>query len=222
MASAAQCYPSFTAFGVPTSFFDQEKNFYIGEDGILEPIVTSSNIKAALEYMNGLYADGLVNTDFPTIRSFPDLSERYIQAGKAGLSWFPNSGNFPIPNAELGFLPPFTATGFEFTRSEGVVNNGWISVSAVSDTPQEAVDFLEYLNSREARKLLSAGIEGVHYSSFDENGNFERIEENWPYESTYYPLWFYFGQGGARGVIPIAEYESLDEASPMSKSGSRR
>ena len=204
--------PVFTAFGVPTSFFDQEKNFYIGDDGVLAPIVTSSNIKAALQYMNGLYADGLVNTDFPTIKSFPDLSERYIQAGKAGLSWFPNSGNFPIPNAELGFLPPFTASGFEFTRSEGVVNNGWISVSAVSDTPQEAVDFLEFLNSREARKLLSAGIEGFHYSSFDENGNFERIEENWTYESTYYPLWFYFGQGGARGVIPIAEYDSLDEA----------
>ena len=204
--------PVFTAFGVPTSFFNQEQNFYVSDDGQLEPIVTSDNMKAALQYMNGLYADGLINTDFPTINSFPDLSERYIQAGKAGLSWFPNSGNFPIPDAEVGFLPPFSATGYEFTRSQGMATNGWIAVSAVSDHPQEAVDLLEYLNSREARKLLTAGVEGVHYASFDDQGNFERIEENWNYESTYYPLWFYFGQGGARGVIPIAEYGNAEEA----------
>lgn len=204
--------PIFTAFGIPTSFFAQEQNFYISDDGQLQSIVTSDNMKAALQYMNGLYADGLINTDFPTINSFPDLSERYIQAGKAGLSWFPNSGNFPIPDAETGFLPPFSATGYEFTKSRGLATNGWISISAMSDTPQEAIDFLEFLNSREARTLLTAGVEGLHYTSFDENGNFERIDDNWEYESTYYPLWFYFGQGGARGVIPIAEYGNVEEA----------
>ncbi|MDE2852854.1 MAG: hypothetical protein OXN88_01650 [Chloroflexota bacterium] len=33
-----------------------------------------------------------------------------------------------------------------------------------------------------------------------------------PYESICYPPWFYFGQGGVRGVIPIAEYDTFDEA----------
>ena len=204
--------PIFTAFGVPTSFFDQEKNFYVTDDAQLSPIVTSDNMKDALRYMNGLNADGLINTDFPTINSFPDLSERYMQAGKAGVAWYTNSGNFPIPNAELGFIPPFSATGHHFTRAEGISFNGWISISSVSEHPQESIDLLEYLNSREGRKLMTAGIEGVNYTSFDDQGNYERINDNWPYDSTYYPLWFYFGGGGVRGYIPVENYDTYEEA----------
>jgi len=164
--------PILAAHGVPASFFNQERNYWVGDDGQLVPIVTSENVKAALKFMNGLYQDGLINTDFPTLSSFPQLSEQYIQAGKAGVSWFPNGGNFPIPDAETGFIPSFSATGFEHTRSEGIPTQGWISISSASDNPQKAIDLLEFFSSYEGRKLLTMGIEGVHYTSLNDQGQF--------------------------------------------------
>lgn len=204
--------PIMSIFGAPSSFFTQERNYWVGDDGQLVPVITSENTKAALQFMNGLYADGLINTDFPTLTSFPQLSETYIQASKAGVSWFPNGGNFPLPEGAVsGFIPPFSADGYEFARIEGIPTQGWISVSATSDDPQKAVDLLEFFNSLEGRKLLTLGIEGVHYENLDEAGNFDRIEENWDYAQTYYPLHFYLGNGTTRGYVPVGEFGSVEE-----------
>lgn len=206
--------PILSMFGVSSNFPNPHRAFNISADGTLEPIVLSENVKAALQYMNGLYADGLINTDFPSIPSFPALSETYWQAGKAGGTWLPNGGQFniPDPKAEVVFIPPMTATGYEFARSQGLPTGGWISVSAESDNPQKAVDLIEFFNSREGRMLLTAGVEGLHYTSFDDQGNFERIQENWTYDTTYYPLNFYLGQGSVRGYIPVEDYDTFEEA----------
>src|SRR5690606_29400147 len=82
--------PILTAFGVPTSFYDVDRSFVIGEDGVLQPVAIHPNTKAALQYLNGLYNEGLINTDFPSMNSFPLLNERYLQAGKAGVGWVQN------------------------------------------------------------------------------------------------------------------------------------
>lgn len=203
--------PILNVHGVPANFPNVDRNFWVSDDGNLVPVITSENVKAALKFMNGLYQDGLINTDFPTLSSFPQLSESYIQAGKAGVSRFPNGGNFPIPGAETGFIPPFSATGFDHTRSEGIPTQGWISISSVSRNPQKAIDLLEFFNSLEGRKLLTLGIEDVHYENLDAEGNFDRITENWNYALTYYPLHFYLGNGTARGYVPIGEYGSVEE-----------
>jgi putative aldouronate transport system substrate-binding protein len=203
--------PILNIHGVPANFPNVDRNYWVDDNGTLAPVITSENVKAALSFMNGLYQDGLINTDFPTLSSFPQLSETYIQAGKAGVSWFPNGGNFPMPGARTGFIPPFSATGFEHTRSEGIPTQGWISISSVSDSPQKAIDLLEFFNSLEGRKLLTLGIEDVHYNNLDADGNFDRITENWDYALTYYPLHFYLGNGTARGYVPLGEYATIEE-----------
>jgi ABC-type glycerol-3-phosphate transport system substrate-binding protein len=205
--------PIMAMYGVPGSFFAQHTNYWVDDEGKLAPTVTSENVKEALRYTNGLYQDGLINTDFPTLTSFPQLSEQYIQADKAGVSWFPNGGNFPLSEgAESGFIPPFSATGYEHVRIEGIGTQGWISISSASDNPQKAIDLLEFFNSPEGRKLLVMGVEGLHYQNFDEaSGSFERIEENWDYELVYYPLHFYLGDGSVRGYVPIVEYGDVVE-----------
>jgi hypothetical protein len=59
--------------------------------------------------------------------------------------------------------------------------------------------------------LLTLGIEDVHYNNLDADGNFDRIEENWDYALTYYPLHFYLGNGTARGYVPLGEYATVEE-----------
>lgn len=208
--------PILTAFGVPTSFYDVDANFVIGEDGILQPVATHPNTRAALEYLNGLYNDGLINTDFPSMNSFPLLNETYLQAGKAGVGWVQNPANYQMAeeNVEWAFIPPFSAEGYEHTRALGIANNGWISIAATADDPQKAVDVLEYLNSEEGRKLIVAGVEGVHYTTFDEDGNFDRNEEAWSaaYDGQIFPLYFYLGQGLMHSYVPVDEYSDFAEA----------
>jgi ABC-type glycerol-3-phosphate transport system substrate-binding protein len=183
---------------------------------MLQPVATHPNTKDALEYLNALYNDGLINTDFPSMTSFPMMNERYLQAGKAGVGWVQNPNNIQMAeeDVEWAYIPPFSATGHEFARALGLANNGWISVAATSDDPQKSVDLLEYLNSYEGRQLMVAGVEGQHYTAFDEAGNFDRDDEAWSanYDSNTFPLYFYVGQGLMHGYVPVDEYESFSEA----------
>ena len=196
--------PIFSMFGAPVSFFDGERNFSVDDEGNLVPVITSDNVKAALEFMNGLYNDGLINTDFASLTSFPQTSEIYLQGGQAGVGWIPGGAGFNVPDSELVALPPFAAEGYEFARAEGIDSNGFIAVSSVSDNPQLAVDLMEFFNSYEGRELLVMGLEGTHYENFD-GSTFDRIEENWAYDNPYYPLHFYLGQGVTRGYVPLGE-----------------
>ena len=208
--------PILTTFGVPTSFYDVDASVVIGDDGILQPVATHPNTRAALQYINGLYNEGLINTDFPSMSSLPLLNETYLQAGKSGVGWLQNPNNYQMAedNVEWAFIPPFSSNGFEHTRAVGIANNGWISVAATSDDPQKAVDVLEFLNSPEGRKLMTAGVEGVHYNSFDEDGNFDRNQEAWSetYDGSTYPLYFYMGQGLMHTYVPVEDYDTFGEA----------
>ena len=98
--------PIFSMFGASVSFFDAERNFSVDDEGNLVPVLTSENVKDALEFMNGLYNDGLINTDFASLTSFPQTSEIYLQGGQAGVGWIPGGAGFNVPDSELVALPP--------------------------------------------------------------------------------------------------------------------
>jgi ABC-type glycerol-3-phosphate transport system substrate-binding protein len=203
--------PILAMHGVP-AYFPYIERVYWAEDGKLVSALTSENVKAALKFMNGLYADGLINTDFPSLSSFPQLSEKYIQAGKAGVSWFPAGGNFPIPDSKLAYIPPMTAEGFEFTRAAGLPTQGWISLGSSVKNPEKAIDLLEYILSRDGRLLMNLGIEGKHWKNLSTDGKFERIPDDWPYNATFFPLHFYMANGTMRGYLPLDKYADLTEA----------
>ena len=139
-----------------------------------------------------------------------------MQAGKSGVVWVqnPRTTEMAEADAEWAYIPPFSAEGHEFTRAVGIANNGWIAVSATSKNPQKAVDLLEFVNSFEGRKLLVAGIEGVHYNTLSEDNTFDRIDAAWDadYDQPTYPLNFYFGQGLMHGYVPVTEYDTFEEA----------
>jgi ABC-type glycerol-3-phosphate transport system substrate-binding protein len=212
--------PIMTAFGIPTSPWDQVVNFKV-ENGKLMHITQMPAMKAALKYLNGLFLEGLINSDFPTMDSYPKVFEKYFKAGKGVSGWIQNplqaepSIQKIDPAAKVGVIPQFSATGYSFTRATGLVVNGQIGVSAKSKNPAKAVEFLEYVNSEEGRQLLNAGVKGVHYGSFDADGYFDRIDAAWKKdygESNDYQLYFYFGQGLVHGYIPAARYNTFEEA----------
>jgi ABC-type glycerol-3-phosphate transport system substrate-binding protein len=210
--------PIMSMFGVPSSFWDQHVNFVI-ENDTLTHIATMDNTKDALEYMNMLYNEGLINRDFPSMNSFPQLTEKYILSSKAGMGWVINpfvtqARNLAqtFPEADVSVLMPLSARGHEFTRAQGIMMQGTAVVTSASDTPQVAVDLLEYFNSYEGRKLMLAGLEGVHYENLTSDGYFDRIEDNWDYEWIYFDLNFYLGQGNCEGYIPAADYDTFEEA----------
>ena len=52
-----------------------------------------------------------------------------------------------------------------------------IAISADCENPQEVVDFIDFICSREGKILANYGVEGVHYT-LDENGN-PRVTKEW-------------------------------------------
>jgi ABC-type glycerol-3-phosphate transport system substrate-binding protein len=208
-------------FGVPSSFWDQFVNFEI-KDGRLLPIATQPNTKAALQYMNRLYNEGLINHDFPSMNSFPMLTEKYMMTGKAGMGWVINPFTSQArrlkeidPRSEVVLLEPLAAKGYAFKRNQGTMVQVNAVITSKSKVAQKAMDSLEYFQSWEGRQLLVAGVEGVHWKSFTRDGYFERIEENWErdYQKVmYHPLNFYLGQGNSEGYIPAKDYPTFEEA----------
>lgn len=213
--------PIMSMFGVPSSFWDQHVNWDI-KNGKLTHIATMDNTKAALKYMNRLYNEGLINHDFPSMNSFPKLTEKYMHTGSAGLGWviwpFTAQGRRLKEidsGAEVVVLQPFAAKGYNFRKAQGLMVQIYAVVSSQSKNPEKAIECLEFFNSYEGRQLLVAGVEGVHWSSFDDDGTFERIEENWERDyakEQYHPLNFYLGQGNCEGYIPADKYDTFEEA----------
>lgn len=212
--------PILTAFGVPTSPWDQVVNFTI-KDGKLSHIATMPNLKAAMAYLNKLYLEGLINSDFPQMDSFPKLMEKWFRTGKSGAGWIQN----PLENTafvqkvdpagEVGLIPPFSATGYKFERATGLIVNGQTAIGATSKSPAKAIEFLEYINSEDGRKLFTAGVPGKHYGAFGADGYFSRNDEAWKADygdSRTYPLYFYVGQGLMHGYIPAKDYATFEEA----------
>ncbi len=213
--------PLMSIFGVPSSFWDQHVNFTI-ENGKVEHITTLPETKAALAYMNRLYKAGLINNDFPSMGSFPMLTEKYILSSKAGMGWVigPYVQQAPKvavgdPNAKISVLQPFSAKGYEFTKAQGIMVQSNVVLSATSSNPEKAIECLEYFNSYEGRQLLVAGVEGVHWTEFYEDGYFVRNEAAWAADygqMAYHPLNFYLGQGNSEGYIPAKDYATFEEA----------
>lgn len=212
--------PIMSAFGIPTSPWDQIVNFDV-KNGKLTHITQMPNMKAALQYLNGLYAEALVNTDFPTMDSYPKLMEKWFYAGKSGAGWIQNPYGIEanvqknVPGSYIEVLPQFSARGYAYTRATGLIVNGYTGTAATSKNPQKAVDVVEYLNSEDGRMLFNAGIKGVHYTSFSADGYFDRIDSQWKADygtGLDYPLYFYVGQGLVHGYIPAAKYATFEEA----------
>jgi ABC-type glycerol-3-phosphate transport system substrate-binding protein len=198
-------------------------DFWVGPDGKVRWTMLEKGTKDALAFLNKCYREGLINSDFASLKSQPEAHAKYLYAGKSGMMYDaePTVANVNVkkvdPNAEFAYLPPIDGGGAFLPLAGGPPYWLFIGIPKASKHPQEAMRFLEYCNSKEGRTLLVAGIQGRHYSAISEDGVYDRNRAGW--EKDYdvkqwgyeYPMWWGF-LGTTHGYVPIDKYPSFDEA----------
>lgn len=208
-------FPLLLSYGVPTMMLNTRKSFFI-ENGKLTNVVETPEMKAGLKFLNELYLEGLINTDFASM-NFPKINEKYFKSGKSGVGWS-DFGGWVKTVTELGgeaaAIPPFSARNHTFVKGGGALENMVHAISSTSENPIRALDFLEYLNSKEGRLEANTGIEGVHWTNLTSDGYYDRLPqytEDYGNQN-YLPYHFYLGAHHMRGWIPAGEYSTFEDA----------
>ena len=208
-------FPILLSYGVPTMMLNTRKSFYV-EDGKLKNVVEMPEMKAAMKFLNELFLEGLINTDFASM-NFPKINEKYFKSGKSGVGWS-DFGGWVQTVDDLGgqaaSIPPWSATGHTFTKGGGALENMVHSISSTSENPVRALDFLEYINSKEGRLEANTGVEGVHWANLTADGYYDRLPqfaEDYG-KQNYLPYSYYLGAHHMRGWIPAGDYSTFEEA----------
>lgn len=199
------------------------KDLTPGADGKLIDNSITENTKQALTYISKLYREKLINTDFTTIRDVVSVNAKYLFANKAGAIWTSRAREFEEnirkhePEARLvPVKKPLTASGKNLLKTQGYAYWMLVGIPRTSRHPEKALDFLEFCNSEEGRKLLVCGIEGVHYSAFN-NGIYKQNRKKWEEDFDVknngydYPMWWGFFTT-IHGYIPYDQYPTYEEA----------
>lgn len=212
--------PIFAAFG--TSY--RLEYLKVDSDKVSVPAV-SENTLEALKYINKLYREGLINSDFASLKDAVDARNKYLLSGKAGMAfgsgaWLNDVTIAKIPGGKARIIgaKPVTTPGYNvFAYLQGVTNYPVTAISANTKDPKKLLEVIEYMNSREGRELMIAGIKGVHYGSLSAYGVYDRIMEN--YVKDYDPAtfgvnipWGLEFTTTVNGYIPVTEYKTFEEA----------
>jgi ABC-type sugar transport system, periplasmic component len=207
--------PLFTMFGgaVP-----EWKKKLIVDNGKVVDQYTTKNSLDAIKYINRLYREGILNTDFLTQS---ETANKYTYANKAGAAFITGPMRTVLnlrkiaSEAKLLYVPPLSAVGHTYISMPGPVWWLLVAVPKTCKNPQKAFELIEYLNSEEGRQLMIAGVKGRHYSTI-KSGVYDRNKDNW--EADYgknngydNPLWWGF-TSTVHGYIPAKDYKTWEEA----------
>jgi len=212
MAIRRSMYPILLTFGVPVTELSANRDFIV-EGGKLKSLLVADNLKAAFRYVNRLYLEKLINTDFAGFNSYPQLCEKYWYASKCGVA-FGNPGRTEEtvqqsdPDAVLESIPPWSATGYTFTRGGGALEMDYHALPSSSRYPQKVVDLIEWFNSKEGSVMRALGVEGLNWANLSEDGYFDKLEE-WDTTQDY---WWGMGSASMYGWIPYWDYGTFEEA----------
>lgn len=149
-------------------------------DGELVHRATDERLFAYLNYMKGLYQEGLIDVDYPANKS-SNVYEKFSTgiAASAYLSCY-NYSNFGDgmkelqPESKISYLAP--VTGKDGIRGIGVTAGGMDRVAFIPvwcENVEAIMDWMELKLEPALFKNVTIGVEGVHYT-VDENG------ERWP------------------------------------------
>lgn len=149
-------------------------------DGKTVPAITSPNYLEAMKYFNKLYSDGLIEPEFATIAAMKEYEK--LWNGQIGAFDFTPNGT------TQNWVSRYTENPkpvFEFPEIKGSSSKAgtvrvkrefaapWVCVAKASKYQEEAVKFLDFLESEQGDTLTMIGIEGKHFKI--NNGKFEEI-----------------------------------------------
>ena len=155
------------AFGIWPGFYHRDG---VVRDGRLE-----AGFRDYLEFMAMLYAEGLIDQDFPT-RGGED-SRALFTSGQAGVIFESpdtvGSITDPLDIPMIGIPYPVLNEGDELLfrmRQWNIYPGGATAITTTASHPEALVKFLDFGYGQEGRILFNFGIEG-HTFVFDEHGN---------------------------------------------------
>ena len=132
--------------------------------------------KKELQYLNGLYNEGLISPEWYLDKDGNQMQSDFV-AGKAGVYGFYLSQNPPVlqtlvennPEAKVAVLPPLTGDGDNGIAGRADWPFGMVSgISAKCEHPEAVMMYFEWLSQPENLFVMQNGIEGVTYNMVDD------------------------------------------------------
>ena len=165
------------AFGV-TGPDISDLGWQVLEDGkTVAPSVTLDGYKECLQWMHDAFAEGLCTDDFMNVMNI--AFDEYVYANECGMC-YTNSNLLADGGAERSGQPdydlraipdPMKVAGTENTlaKTSGGVGASSLAVSALTEYPEEAIEYMNWLYTEEGILVSNYGIEGEAFE-YDENG----------------------------------------------------
>jgi len=159
-------------------------NPYLQKDGTVTTYMKAPYYLDAIKYLHKLYQDGILDQDFVTMPLMSAFEK--LWTGRTGVFDFRNVGttNNWMPGRYVEKSPSPT---FGFTVIAGPGGKGgpvrqyprytyYNCISSTCKYPEKAMEFLNFLYSKEGDQLTYLGIEGLHYEWVDEdNGKYKLL-----------------------------------------------
>jgi putative aldouronate transport system substrate-binding protein len=211
--------PAFRAFNGATTPGDMD----VDANGKVVPLVVGDGTLEALKFMNRLYRENLINTDFINYVDSTDARNLWLYSNKGGAAWLSAGSVFPdqvarigVPEAEFNSPDPAIVAPGHKLNGGGLAWWLLLAISSSTDYPEKAIETIEYANSREGRELFVMGIEGRHWSNF-QNGLYDLDLDAWSEDydvsavGKSWPRWWGWFTT-THGYIPAADYDTFEEA----------
>lgn len=167
---------------------------YVEKDGAVVHTYTQPEAKDFLTFMNKLYQEGLLDTDYP-VNKEANIKEKLVgeKAAMSTIHWATAKGvveslNEKNPDAKLEYIhPPVGPDGkYGFTKNTPV--RVYMLIPRASKNVKETVDFINKYMEPDVLKTVSYGWEGTHYN--EENGLIVATEEAEQIRyRIYYQIW---------------------------------
>lgn len=151
------------------------KTYYV-QDGKLNLPIHDPNYLKALQYMNQIYREGLMDREWMVAKT--ELWKQKLANGytfaTTGAYWDPGDANVALKNAHNGDVNtqfyPFKILP-EGVPADGTTlgqrsSLGWdaIGITKNNKNPERTMQFMDYLASEEGQYLLLWGLEGKNYT----------------------------------------------------------
>ena len=167
--------PFFGAFGARP-----DQCYFLGEDGKVITNVISPDFKAGLEYIHGIYAEGLMDPECFTIND-AQAYEKFVR-GEFGIwnSWWSHAGNavarygYAETNPEDSiaiFNPPVGPDGKSGVIAQDPCEN-YFAISYDCENVDAVLKLIDYACSTNGQRTLMWGVEGQFWTQ-DASGNID-------------------------------------------------
>lgn len=161
------------------------QTYLVGEEFV--PFNVSDDFRAALQYLNELWSDGVMDPEMFILNS--EQAVQKIVQGKSGAfcSWW--SGPKSVFEAGIEDITPEADFAKVFITSNdgtkvGMLDNGLIQymtmITTACEHPEEAMKLINYMMTDEGYMLITWGVEGFNYKLDENNYVIElNVEKDW-------------------------------------------